>query len=615
MSAVPAGSGGLPTRSEIEEWDTSDLANAATNWRSAATEAENAFDEHRQNISSPGGTTWEGNAKDAALDRVTADCAVVGRQGGALREAAGLAENGSHDIKSAQDKAVEAINAAEDDGFSVGEDLAVTDTKKVDVFSMRARQTSANEHAEDIRWTAMQLMQADQLVGDRLQAKATELDGIRFDSVDEGRDSSSGHVYFVDSEVKYDDSEGGGGGKPAQAPGRIGPFAVPKSVEAVTKTSEAKPEGTSSGPAERRTPKSLQEMLLPEGMAEPTKPPPLTPAQVEDMRTMARKLLQQQSVPPDQIEQRANTMVADAQRLREALAENPRSAGPAGPAPGRPSYSDGFRDAWQEMEDSVHSLTGQNGFESFKGAWMDMGAGTLDTLSDPYGSAARRVEAEIEAFRNNPEYWVGGKSFEAGVTAATLPFGGELAAARGALGDVVHSGVPHEVVHTPTHVDTPSPSDHHVTDPGGHGAPGSSPLPFDVDSPISTARPDFTLVSPLDHMSPELLRLSEQHITGSGETVLGPFAPAGGGQSYIDVARDAGASYFDIGEAWNSATPTQQLAANQHVLDLAIANRDTIRLSVPYYEIRPDTFTGAELRYIQERGYQRVDDTTFVPQN
>ncbi|WKG03252.1 hypothetical protein [Mycolicibacterium sp. HK-90] len=70
---------GLPTRSEIEEWSTSHLSDAATTWRAAATGSETAFDEHRQNITSPGGTTWVGDAKDAALDRVTKDVAVVGR--------------------------------------------------------------------------------------------------------------------------------------------------------------------------------------------------------------------------------------------------------------------------------------------------------------------------------------------------------------------------------------------------------------------------------------------------------------------------------------------------------------------------------------------------------
>lgn len=192
----------VPTRSEIEEWATSHLSDAATTWRTAATGSESAFDEHRQNISSPGGTTWEGTAKDAALDRVTADTAVVGRQSGVLRAAADLAENGSHDIKAAKDKAVEAIKAAEDAGFSVAEDLSVTDTKRVDVFSMRARQISLNEHAEDIRWAAQQLMQADKLVGDRLEAKAADLEGIRFDGESDGR---NGHVDLVDHETDGSD--------------------------------------------------------------------------------------------------------------------------------------------------------------------------------------------------------------------------------------------------------------------------------------------------------------------------------------------------------------------------------------------------------------------------
>lgn len=70
---------------------------------------------------------------------------------------------------------------------------------------------------------------------------------------------------------------------------------------------------------------------------------------------------------------------------------------------------------------------------------------------------------------------------------------------------------------------------------------------------------------------------------------------AGGGPSYIDVAEQCGASYFDIEDAWDAATPTQRLAANQHVLDIAIANGDTMTLSVPFYRVDTDTFTAAEM--------------------
>jgi hypothetical protein len=108
VSAVPASAVALPTRSEIENWTTTDLA-AAASWRAAATESEDAFDQHRQNIAAPGGTTWEGDAKDAALDRVTCDVSVVGNHGDVLREAASIAESGVGDINAAKRDVLAAI--------------------------------------------------------------------------------------------------------------------------------------------------------------------------------------------------------------------------------------------------------------------------------------------------------------------------------------------------------------------------------------------------------------------------------------------------------------------------------------------------------------------------
>lgn len=195
MSPAASGSGGLPTRSEIENWDTSDLTTAAAAWRQAAAESEAAFDQHRQNIAAPGGTTWEGDAKDAALDRVSADHAVVGRQGDVLRDGAKLAEDGHHDVQAAKRDAVTAISDAEADGFKVAEDLSVTDARRYDITTIRDRNRAAKERAEDIRWRAEQLVQTDSLVGQRLQDKAAELDGIRFDGEGDGRD---GPVQLVD---------------------------------------------------------------------------------------------------------------------------------------------------------------------------------------------------------------------------------------------------------------------------------------------------------------------------------------------------------------------------------------------------------------------------------
>ncbi len=50
-------------------------------------------------------------------------------------------------------------------------------------------------------------------------------------------------------------------------------------------------------------------------------------------------------------------------------------------------------------------------------------------------------------------------------------------------------------------------------------------------------------------MPPDLVVLFEQHLASSGETVLGPFGNPFGGLSYVEMANDREASYFDIGEA------------------------------------------------------------------
>ncbi|WP_458317914.1 DNA/RNA non-specific endonuclease [Mycolicibacterium brisbanense] len=249
MSAVPASSVALPTRSEIENWNTTDLADAAASWRTAATESEDAFDQHRQNISAPGGTTWEGIAKDAALDRVTNDIGVVGSHGAVLREAATLAENGSYDIEAAKRDVLTAIKETEDDGFKVGEDLSVTDTRRADLTTLAARRQAADLHAEDIRWNAERLVAADAHVGERLKTKAAELEGIRFEGEDDGHGKEAGrdgHVRLASNEIKLnpqDQAAGDGkdrsGAPPAGLP-QVGPFPVPKEVADAAKKPDAK---------------------------------------------------------------------------------------------------------------------------------------------------------------------------------------------------------------------------------------------------------------------------------------------------------------------------------------------------------------------------------------
>ncbi|MCP9274015.1 RNase A-like domain-containing protein [Mycolicibacterium arenosum] len=246
-AAVPSGSGGpAPTRSEVEGWPIQHLDDVAAHLRRLGGQSVRVFEQHRQNIAAPGGTTWEGDAKDAALDRALSDIAVVRLQSDVQAEAAAVAENGGHDVRAAKRAALEAISEAEGDGFRVGEDLSVSDTREVDPATMAARRTAAIEHAEDIRWTTEQLVQTDRLVGRRLQNKAVELEGIRFD----GEPS----VQLVDNEIGFGPTENTAevgksepDSKPGTTQGQIGPFPVPRSVEEATKTPYAKPEGMAPG--------------------------------------------------------------------------------------------------------------------------------------------------------------------------------------------------------------------------------------------------------------------------------------------------------------------------------------------------------------------------------
>ncbi|MBB4854874.1 hypothetical protein HNP40_002266 [Mycobacteroides chelonae] len=159
-----------------------------------ADESETLFQQHQTNIAAPGGSHWNGQAKDAAWDRVSADLSVVRKQSDVLRQGADTATRGAEDVRGAQRKALESIADAEGNGFKVAEDLSVTDTNSSsDEDAQAKRAKAAKEHAEFIRWRAGALVAADTNVGKDLAAKAIELQGITFDG-----ESRDGTVHMLD---------------------------------------------------------------------------------------------------------------------------------------------------------------------------------------------------------------------------------------------------------------------------------------------------------------------------------------------------------------------------------------------------------------------------------
>lgn len=100
--------------------------------------------------------------------------------------------------------------------------------------------------------------------------------------------------------------------------------------------------------------------------------------------------------------------------------------------------------------------------------------------------------------------------------------------------------------------------------------------------------------------------LSDGHDRGT--TVLGRFP------GYITKAQARGASYLDIGDAWNALSPAERTAAKNHFLDVIASRGDRVLLSVPKGEV-PDTGPLAdEVAYLTgDKGYIWVNQWSLRP--
>lgn len=99
-------------------------------------------------------------------------------------------------------------------------------------------------------------------------------------------------------------------------------------------------------------------------------PSPLDPTKVQQFKQLAGHTMLRDGVPPQQIEQRLDAIVAAAQKPLPAA--KPPESGPEPP----PSFADGFADGWFKTEEGIKDLVGANGWEELKGAWTDMAKGT-----------------------------------------------------------------------------------------------------------------------------------------------------------------------------------------------------------------------------------------------
>jgi hypothetical protein len=170
---------GLPTLSQIRSWDVDHLIEAAEHWDSTANRWDDVYGQVWQQSL---GMNWQGRARDALVDRTTADKAMVSPKSGQLREASLTARKGAGDISAVQRSVLYKIDDARQSGFVVGEDLSVTDTKSShNAAALAQRQALAQALSADVRSRAAQLIATDSEVGTKLTTCAGDVGSLTFD--------------------------------------------------------------------------------------------------------------------------------------------------------------------------------------------------------------------------------------------------------------------------------------------------------------------------------------------------------------------------------------------------------------------------------------------------
>ena len=165
------------------EVSTEHLYRAATDWVSSAEHWEDSFTSVHLGTLSPGGTAWEGQAAEAAQQRTFGDLVRVRGLADTLQEVAGIARRGADQLDYLKRLAVDAISGAREAGFTVGEDLSVTDPGRFGAL----RVGQAQQYAATIAARATALSIADKEIAAKITTTTVELSNHGFVEPPENR--------------------------------------------------------------------------------------------------------------------------------------------------------------------------------------------------------------------------------------------------------------------------------------------------------------------------------------------------------------------------------------------------------------------------------------------
>lgn len=374
------------------------------------------------------------------------------------------------------------------------------------------------------------------------------------------------------------------------------------------------------------TPRNLDEAL--DRIAEPGQPAapvPLDPVKVEEFKALARETMLRDGVPPEQIQQRLDAMVAAAQKPVPAYKPSGRDATP----PPKPSFEDGFADGWFGTEESIKDLIGANGWDDLKESWTDLAKGTWQRVTHPIDT----VKEDLEHLTKYPEHYLGEVAGSTALTAPSALFGGEAAlGARAAIPDDVidmpsHTyGVEHStpLADLPSHHDAPVATSHPPLPLGDSGYSPDAPL---VASNLNEA---FVNGGPTTDLAREVAHLSTHQFGDASRVVLGKWDGLDGG--YIGEARSNGGIYYDTGpDTWKAmgvglskpdANAVGWLVNEQFLqtqMERGIPRIDYIVEGTRFSSVEdvvrtePNSFSAMEIRYLMQNaasyGYERVGNS------
>jgi hypothetical protein len=206
MAAAAPLPGGWPTLSELKASTFSHLGQAADWFDRIADKTESAFEELAQEVRCPGGVEWEGAAGDQAVNQAGIDLTKVRGRGWDCRDAAQIARRGQEWLEAGKRLALDAVDDAERDGFKVGEDYSVTDTRESSRREQLAeRQAQAQAHANFIRHRVAELVANDQHITGEFRAATAGFGTMAFDESPADADDTvigngqrDKHVHAVD---------------------------------------------------------------------------------------------------------------------------------------------------------------------------------------------------------------------------------------------------------------------------------------------------------------------------------------------------------------------------------------------------------------------------------